>query len=181
MSINFSVSISTNTASKSTNSNSISTHNANGEKTEGICINDFNTVTGEYCGVWLGATLKKLPLWGEDVTEDAIDFEWPTPEIFAEMRPDASIQSIEFTTHEFANAAGGVSSVQVTLSNGQSSPLFETSSTTHAYHETINFDKATPIRAVAAVDRGNFTARIKFLDSDSAGNELYTYDPLNNT
>ena len=31
------------------------------------------------------AVLKKLPLWGEKVSDDEIDFEWPTPEVFALM------------------------------------------------------------------------------------------------
>jgi len=44
--------------------------------------------TGKYCGEWEGATLKKLPLWGEQVLDDEINFEWPTQNIFAEMQPD---------------------------------------------------------------------------------------------
>ena len=72
-----------------------------------------------------GKTLRKLPLWGERVSEDEINFEWPTPEIFAQMQPDVTIQSIEFKTYSQSSTA--VSSVKVILSNGESSPVFEKS------------------------------------------------------
>ena len=49
-----------------------------------ICINDFYSQTGEYCGEWVGATLKKLPLWGESaLDDDEINYEWPTHDQFA--------------------------------------------------------------------------------------------------
>ena len=60
------------------------------------CINDFDSLTGEYCGEWEGATLKKMPLWGEQLSNDEINFEWPTPEIFAQMQPYVFLKSIEF-------------------------------------------------------------------------------------
>jgi len=47
-----------------------------------LCIDDYNTVTGEYCGEWKGATLKKMPIWGDLSEDDEIDFEWPSQEIF---------------------------------------------------------------------------------------------------
>jgi len=43
-------------------------------------------------------TLRKLPLWGEKVSDEEIDFEWPTLETFDQMEPDVSINSIEFKT-----------------------------------------------------------------------------------
>ena len=72
--------------------------------------------TGEYCGELPGATLKKLPLWGEKVSDNEIDFEWPTPETFAQMSPDVSLQSIEFKTR--LEQSYYLSSVKVNLSNG---------------------------------------------------------------
>ena len=30
-----------------------------------MCIDGYYLETGEYCGEWAGATLRKLPLWGE--------------------------------------------------------------------------------------------------------------------
>ena len=69
--------------------------------------------------------LKKLPLWGEQVSDDEIDFEWPTQEAFDQMNPDVFIESIEFKSrHEYSHY---VSSVKVNLSNGESSPVFENS------------------------------------------------------
>ena len=62
------------------------------------------------------ATLKKLPLWGEKVSDDLIDFEWPSPNIFAAMDPDVSIQSIEFKTN--CQDCSSLSSVKLNLSNG---------------------------------------------------------------
>lgn len=50
----------------------------------GFCIEDYNSITGEYCGEWAGATLRKLPVFGLDdaLSANEIDFEWPTKEIF---------------------------------------------------------------------------------------------------
>merc|ERR1712110_1037504 len=81
-----------------------------------ICTDDFFSQTGEYCGEIASATLKRLPLWGEKVSDDEIDFEWPTPETFAEMKPDVSIKSMEFKTRN--ENSFYVSSVKVNLSNG---------------------------------------------------------------
>ena len=36
----------------------------NGDMDSNICGDDGFYSTGEYCGEWLGATIKKLPLWG---------------------------------------------------------------------------------------------------------------------
>jgi len=33
--------------------------------TASTCIDGYYLETGEYCGEWAGATLRKLPLWGE--------------------------------------------------------------------------------------------------------------------
>ena len=43
-----------------------------------------------------GATLKKLPLWGDESME--INFEWPTEEEWKWMDPCLSITSIEFSS-----------------------------------------------------------------------------------
>jgi len=50
-------------------------------------------LTDEYCGD--GPTLRKLPLWGgEDVSEDEINFEYPTQRILNLMSPDVKLESI---------------------------------------------------------------------------------------
>ena len=86
-----------------------------------VCVNGINSQTREPCNKWVGG-LKRLPLWGEKVSENEIDFEWPTPEVYARMEPDVSLTSIEFKTrHE---SSYFVSSARVNLSNGESSPAF---------------------------------------------------------
>ena len=118
-----------------TNSKSIN----NIESDANICIDDFELFSGKYCGNLPGAMLKKLPLWGEKVSDSEIDFEWPNQETFEQMRPDVSIDSIEFKT--MRKNSFYVSSVKVNLSNGRSSPVFENSNwTQHNDHQTINFD-----------------------------------------
>lgn len=32
--------------------------------TVNICTGDYMSVTGEYCGEWVGARIVKLPMWG---------------------------------------------------------------------------------------------------------------------
>ena len=64
-----------------------------------------------------------MPLWGEKVSSDDIDFEWPTPEIFASMDPNVSIKSIEFKTN--CEDCSSLSSFKLNLSDGSSSPAFE--------------------------------------------------------
>ena len=100
-----------------------------------VCVNGVNQKTNEPCDKWFGG-LKKLPLWGEKVADHEIDFEWPTPEIFARMQHDVFIDSIEFKTrHEDSFY---VSSARVNLSNGESSPEFVNADSSQlANHETI--------------------------------------------
>ena len=50
---------------------------------------------GDPCYEWVGAELRKLPLWG--IVEP--NFEWPTPEAYALMGPDVSVTSIDFKTY----------------------------------------------------------------------------------
>ena len=77
-----------------------------------------------------------------------------------------------------------MTSARVNLSNGESSPAFENEDhAQQANHETISFDPSIPIRAVSALDvshdTGSYTYRIRFMDS--AGNEVYAYNPNNAT
>ena len=81
-------SISTNSAAINANMASISTNSENIDYINdhaNFCNNNFDSRSGEYCGEWAGATLKKLPLWDENLSDNQINFEWPTPEIFAQM------------------------------------------------------------------------------------------------
>ena len=82
------------------------------------CLNDYCSQTGEYCGEWVGATVKRLPFWGGNVPENYVNFEWPTQQEFDQMSPDAKIQSLELkSTSSHGNSYFG--SVKVNLSNGE--------------------------------------------------------------
>ena len=83
-------------------------------------------------------TLEKLPMWGKKVQHDEINFQWPSQEMLNEMEPDVWLESIQFK----GIPEVVLSSVQVTLSNGQKSPVFEKSSIKHKYVETFKFTKA---------------------------------------
>lgn len=37
---------------------------------EMTCIFDYRIKSGEYCGEWAGATLKRLPLWGDNIVDE---------------------------------------------------------------------------------------------------------------
>ena len=64
----------------------------------GLCTDGVNSKTGEICGEWAGATLKKLAPWGQQLIDVASPyyFEWPTAESLNEMNPNTSLQSIDF-------------------------------------------------------------------------------------
>ena len=130
-------------------------------------------LSGEYCGEWKGATLKKLPIWGEKVSDDKVNFEWPTQEAFDKMSPVVSLQSIEFKTYCYG--CSSVSSVRVSLSNGEASPVFERSGSNLYKPKTIKFDPNTPIKAVEAYDGGDYAGLIRFMDSE--GKKVYEYNP----
>ena len=92
---------------------------------------DYCSYSGHYCGDddWTGATLRRLPVWGVEVSEDDddnsgsdsdinnnINFEWPTQEDWATMSHDAKLDSLELKMVEHNLPALG--SVKVNLSNG---------------------------------------------------------------
>ena len=84
----------------------------------GVCVKSTNTVTGEYCTGWEGATLKKLPLFGDESENTLSHFEWPTQEDFDQMSsPAVKLQSITLTTYTDANVPFGP--IRVNLSNGE--------------------------------------------------------------
>ena len=88
--------------------------------------------------------------------------------------PDVALKSIQFKTIMYDYST--LSSVQVSLTNGQSSPVFEKAGVDHKYPKTIDFDLNTPIRAVAAVGGGGSCLYcIRFMDG--ASNLFYEYSP----
>ena len=85
------------------------------------CLNDYCTQTGDYCGEWVGATVRRLPFWGTALSPEGpyeyINFEWPTQQEFDQMSPEGKIQSLELkSTREGKQWFG---SVKVNLTNGE--------------------------------------------------------------
>ena len=53
-----------------------------------VCINDITSVTNEYCGEWAGATIVRLPMWGNVIEDfEVFNFEWPTQDDWTAMDP----------------------------------------------------------------------------------------------
>ena len=77
----------------------------------GMCIDDYNTKTGAYCGEWVGSTIVRMPMWNP-VEDEKIDFEWPTQAEWATMSPETQISSIELNSRW-----GNLGLVKVNLSN----------------------------------------------------------------
>ena len=87
-------------------------------------------------------------MWGLQADNDQIDFEWPPQAEFNDMdKSEVSLKSFIFKS--YSNA---ISSVQVTLSNGHSSPAFAESGTDYIDRKTIQFDDCALIRAVAGAE-----------------------------
>jgi len=58
------------------------------------CIGDYMSISGEYCGEWVGAKIVKLPMWGAQEEDSDNYFEYPSSEEFAGMQPDVQLKSI---------------------------------------------------------------------------------------
>jgi len=76
------ININTNTDAIDTNSNNINTNNQaisvmmgndmyssdlDSNIVDNVCDDEYYVVTGEYCGEWVGATIKKISFWGEEI------------------------------------------------------------------------------------------------------------------
>ena len=113
--------------------------------------------------------LRKLPLWGEQVKLDQINFEWPTQEILDQLPTTCQLTSMTFKT---ANGYTRVGSIQCMLSTGQSSPVFEKEGISYQGPQTVIFNNAErPVRSVYGRDRDgnkNFIARIDFMDKNGS-------------
>ena len=71
--------------------------------------------------------LKKLPIWGKNVTMQEESFAWPDSMMCQGMSSDVYLNSIEIST--YYGHSDRISAVQGTLSSGQISPLFKTEGT----------------------------------------------------
>ena len=125
-------------------------------------------------------TLRKLPLWGKQIDENQIDFEWPTQDMLAEgdINGMTRLESLEFKDWGVS-----ITSVRATLSNGKSSPVFQRegcSSDLLKNPKTITFDQKKPIRAVSAYDNSHSWPNVRVISfMDGEGSTVYEYNPRN--
>ena len=70
-------------------------------------------------------SFKRLPFWSayKSNEENLVNFEWPTQDMLAQIAPDVTLKSIEFSTYHSRHP--WISSVMCTLSNDMTSPFFE--------------------------------------------------------
>lgn len=91
-----------------------------------------------------------MPLWGEKVSDDEINFEGPTPELFAQFLPHVTLKEISFKRYHEDGAA--ISAVYIELSNGWFDNFYNRHWYTHVDTEMINLNPTSQIREVAAHD-----------------------------
>ena len=108
-------------------------------------------------------------MWGEKVTEDEIDFEWPTQSMLDDMEPDVTLRSLELRANKQYYE---LSYVRCELSNKVKSPIFE--GVGDAEHgkarKVISFSRLPKVRSVTAMDGWNSVCRLRFFDD--AGNQV---------
>ena len=92
------------------------------------------------------------------------------------MPGDVSLSSITFKA--LSSNREYINSVQCTLSNGNSSPLFETVQGEHQQPKTVDFDRQRPIRKVTANHSDGYIKNIRFYDGD---NQLVADYPMNSS
>ena len=90
-------------------------------------------------------TLRKLPLWGKHVSENEVNFQWPSIELLKQMDRAVHLKSIKFKCY----TNGLITSVRCHLSNSVSSPTFKQQGLDASYLQDtrmIEFDQSRPIR-----------------------------------
>lgn len=112
-------------------------------------------------------------MWGQKAKNSAINFEWPPQTVLSQqIAPDVGIKSFLFKSSSYY-----FSSVQVTLTNGLVSPVFERGKPTiHHSEQTVTLDRENdPIKAVSMIDYGDELWYIRFIDK--LGKVVAKYDP----
>ena len=77
------------------------------------------------CGIHMW-TLRKMPMFGQQVPQDVITFDWPDYDKFEELPSDTRLEAISLKTD-----GNDLTSVQAHLSNGESSEVFERARVNH--------------------------------------------------
>jgi len=125
------------------------------------CVDDYYSISGEYCGEWVDSKIVKLPVWGDqsvDMTSKDY-FEYPGEEEYASFEKDVTLEALDFKAYNLL-----VAEVGVKLSNGYyraSTVLDEDESVTR-----VDFDEMAPIRAVGAVASTKAIESLEFYNSD---------------
>ena len=70
--------------------------------------------------------LERMPMWGEKVSPDQINFSWPSLDLLNNLPANTKLQKM--TMKSVLNA---ISSVQCLLSDGTESPIFEKAEARH--------------------------------------------------
>lgn len=118
-------------------------------------------------------SLRKLPLWGRQVEQDELDFEWPKE---VDLGQIGSLVSIEFSS--YAPNCDEISSVKCHYSNGHTEH-FHVQGSQQFESTELRLDFQRQVRRVAANahdDPGEIYG-ITFLDRH--GKRLGEYNPLN--
>lgn len=119
--------------------------------------------------------LKKLPLWGEQVPAEMVNFQWPTEEQLEKSTQETYLASMTFK--EVFNQQK-ICSVQCTLSDNVSSPVFEKEGCSFKEPCTVNFDEERPVKSIygrVCSDEANCVQRIDFIDKE--GKQIGQFDP----
>lgn len=121
-------------------------------------------------------SLRKLPMWGEQVGPGVVNFEWPTPDMLKVLPNDVSMASITLKT--YTEGHDNISSVSCSLSNGLKSPVFEVQDGRPHYRpKTLLLNqrvRAVQAHSISEGPRVN-AYRLTFLDDQRQ--ELGSYNP----
>ena len=109
--------------------------------------------------------LRKLPLWGTGIDSRPVDFEWPTQEQFDQMKSTVTVRAITFKNSRHIS----ITSVQLHMSDGTSSPEFTNGAQEFGTAKKIVFPHERRVRSVRACDSNNrWVYLMEFLDDQGA-------------
>ena len=109
-------------------------------------------------------TLRRLPLWGEKVRDDEINFQYPSQEIFNSLPASVFLRGLEVSTYHANDNT--VSSVLCRLSNKMKSDVIEKGNIQRFRTRSLHFGGVKVARKVQAGDDNgkHYVYGIAFLD-----------------
>lgn len=117
-------------------------------------------------------TLRKLPMWGQQVSASQIDFEWPSLD---EIRNLPSYVSLKQMTLKKGNEHRGTGNyplyyAKCTLSNNFESPVFKSRNNTYQSGRVVDFQEmGAQVRSVQAFSRMDDFQILSIAFKDEAG------------